>query len=69
MWRFLKGIQKEHAYHYATYVQAMAGEEPTTEKKYRDQNQRLATLIKRHKDGEVDEEQFLRGIRYNIDLA
>ena len=69
MWQFLKGIQKEHGYQHALYIQATGGESPKTERKYNVINRRLTTLIQRHEEGTIDNEEFIEGVRHNIDLV
>ena len=65
IWRFLKGLQREHA---LLYVHARAEDEPPAPKKeYRDINARLQTLIRRHEAG-GPRDDFLNGIAHNVNL-
>lgn len=69
IWKCLRGLQREHAYQYGLYMQALAGEEPPPQKKiYREMNKRLRNLIERHETGAVTAGEFLRGVAYNVNL-
>ena len=67
MWKFFAGLKKEHALHYNTYVQAQCGEQPSNqERRYRECNNRLRTLIDREESAEITKLEFLNGVRHNL---
>lgn len=69
MWKFLRGIRREASLQYGLYIQAAGGDEPPPQKKvYAQINARLRTLVQRHTDGDLDNEEFIRSVSHNINL-